>query len=54
VHSFNPVISPGFRTAVVNEEDLQIVVGAALPIGLNRNSDNLSAFLYFSIEHKLF
>jgi hypothetical protein len=54
VHSFNPVISPGFRTAVVNEENLQIVVGAAAPIGLNRNSDNLSAFLYFSVEHKLF
>jgi hypothetical protein len=54
VHSFNPVISPGFRTAVVNEEDLQIVVGAAAPIGLNRSSNNLSAFLYFSVEHKLF
>ena len=54
VHSFKPVISPGFRTAVVNEETLQIVVGAAAPIGLNRHSDNLSAFLYFSIEHKLF
>jgi hypothetical protein len=54
VHTFKPVISPGFRTAVVNEQDLQIVLGAAAPIGLNRRSDNLSAFLYLSIEHKLF
>lgn len=54
LHTFKPVISPGFRTAVVNEEELQIVVGAAAPIGLNRHSDNLGAFLYFSIEHKLF
>ncbi|MGE5305978.1 MAG: transporter [Alphaproteobacteria bacterium] len=54
VHAFKPVISPGFRTAVVNEEELQIVLGAAMPIGLNRNSNNFGAFLYFSIEHKLF
>ncbi len=54
VHSFKPVISPGFRAAVVNEEDLQVVLGTAVPIGLNRNADNLGVFLYFSIEHKLF
>jgi hypothetical protein len=48
---FQPVISPGFRAAVVNEEKLQIVVGAAAPIGLNRKADNLGAFLYFSVEH---
>ena len=48
---FQPVISPGFRAAVVNEEKLQIVVGAATPIGLNRKADNLGAFLYFSVEH---
>lgn len=54
VHAFKPVISPGFRTAVVNEEELQIVLGAAAPIALNRHADNFGAFLYFSIEHKLF
>jgi hypothetical protein len=54
VHNFKPVISPGVRAAVVNEEELQIVVGAAAPIGLNRRSDNFGAFLYFSVEHKLF
>jgi len=48
---FKPVISPGFRTAIVNEEKLQIVIGAAAPIGLNRKADNHGAFLYLSIEH---
>jgi hypothetical protein len=51
---FQPVISPGFRGAVVNEENLQVVVGAAAPIGLNRKADNHGALLYLSIEHKLF
>ena len=52
--AFQPVISPGFRGAVVNEENLQVVVGAAAPIGLNRKADNYGALLYLSIEHKLF
>ena len=52
--SFMPVISPGFRTAIVNEDKLQIVVGAAMPVGLNRKADNFGAFLYFSVEHDLF
>jgi hypothetical protein len=51
---FAPVISPGIRAAVVNEDKLQIVVGAAMPIGLNRQANNLGAFLYLSIEHDLF
>jgi hypothetical protein len=54
VRTFNPLLSPGFRTAVVNEEDLQIVVGAGVPIGLNRQANNIAAFLYFSVEHKFF
>jgi len=54
VRTFNPLLSPGFRAAVVNENDLQIVAGAGVPIGLNRQANNLAAFLYFSIEHKLF
>jgi hypothetical protein len=52
--SFLSTLSPGFRTAIVNEDKLQIVTGAAMPIGLNRKSDNLGAFLYLSIEHDLF
>jgi Putative MetA-pathway of phenol degradation len=51
---FVPLISPGFRTAVINEEKLQVVVGAAAPIGLNRKANNYGALLYLSIEHKLF
>jgi hypothetical protein len=38
-----PIISPGFRAAVVNQEKLQIVVGAAAPIGLNRKRPQLTA-----------
>jgi hypothetical protein len=30
------------------------VVGAAAPIGLNRNATNYGALLYLSIEHNLF
>jgi hypothetical protein len=35
----------------VNEEKLQVVVGAAAPIGLTRKADNYGALLYLSIEH---
>jgi hypothetical protein len=52
--AFLSTISPGFRTAIVNEDKLQIVTGAAMPIGLNRKTDNFGAFLYLSIEHDLF
>ena len=48
---FMPILSPGFRAAVVNEEKLQVVVGAAAPMGLNHNANNVGALLYFSIEH---
>lgn len=51
--SFLSTLSPGFRTAIVNEDKLQIITGAAMPIGLNRKTDNLGAFLYLSIEHDL-
>ena len=54
VRTFNPLLSPGFRAAIVNEEDLQIVAGVGVPIGLNRQANNLAGFLYFSVEHKLF
>ena len=54
VHTFNPLLSPGVRAAIVNEEDLQIVGGVAVPIGLNQQTNRYGAFLYFSIEHHLF
>lgn len=49
--SFRSTLSPGFRAAIVNEEKLQIVAGVAAPIGLNRRTDNIGTFLYFSVEH---
>ena len=52
--SFLSTLSPGFRTAIVNQDKLQIVTGAAMPIGLNRKTDNFGVFLYLSIEHNLF
>jgi hypothetical protein len=52
--TFKPLILPGIRAAFLTGEDLQIVVGGGVPIGLNREANNLAAFLYFSIEHKLF
>src|SRR6266508_1869136 len=52
--AFKPTLSPGFRTAIVNEDKLQIVVGAAMPVGLNHKADNHGAFLYFSVEHDFF
>jgi hypothetical protein len=51
---FSSILSPGFRTAIVNEDKLQIVTGLALPVGLNRRTENYSVFLYFSAEHDLF
>ena len=51
---FVSVISPGVRAAVVDEEELQIVTGVGLPIGITKPADNFGVFLYFSVEHKLF
>ena len=52
--SFKPVLSPGLRAAIVNQSMLQIIAGAAAPIGLKRKAENYGAFLYLSIEHDLF
>lgn len=52
--AFSSILSPGVRGAVINEQDLQTVIGFAVPIGLNHNADHFGAFLYLSIEHKLF
>jgi len=52
--NFLPILSPGLRAAVVNREKLQVVIGAAAPIGLNRKASNYGALLYLSIEHHLF
>jgi hypothetical protein len=52
--SFKPVLSPGLRAAIVDQPMLQIVAGAAAPIGLKRKAENYGGFLYLSIEHDLF
>lgn len=51
---FISILSPGIRAAVIDKEELQTVIGAALPIGLTKPADNFGVFLYLSIEHKLF
>jgi hypothetical protein len=49
--SFSSFISPGFRAAVVNRDRLQIVMGAAAPIGLTTAAPDYGVFLYLSVEH---
>jgi hypothetical protein len=51
---FKPVLSPGFRTAIINQPELQIVTGAAAPVGLSRKANNYGVFLYLSVEHNFF
>ena len=51
---FTSLLSPGVRAAVGNTDSVQSVLGLGLPIGLNRRSENFGAFLYLSLEHKVF
>lgn len=48
---FKAVISPGIRAAIINKENLQMVLGVGAPIGVSRQADKQGVFLYFSIEH---
>jgi hypothetical protein len=52
--TFKPVLSPGLRAAIVDRPMLQIIAGAAAPIGVTQKAENYGAFLYLSIEHDLF
>jgi hypothetical protein len=45
------LVSPGARYAFNLPDDLQIVVGAGLPIGLTSDSPDWGLFFYLSIEH---
>jgi hypothetical protein len=45
------LLSPGARYAFNLPNDLQIVVGAAAPIGLTSDSPDWGLFFYLSIEH---
>ncbi len=48
---FSAVISPGVRAAVINRDELQIILGVAAPVGLTRPADDHAVFLYLSVEH---
>lgn len=52
-HEFSSVISPGVRYAFNFENGSQLVVGAAVPVGLTGSAPDIGAFLYFSFEHFL-
>jgi len=45
------IISPGARYAFNLPNDAQLVIGAALPIGLTSNSPDWGVFFYCSFEH---
>lgn len=53
-HMTNVLISPGARYAFNCPNDLQIVVGAAVPIGLTSDSPDWGLFLYLSFEHPFY
>jgi len=45
------LISPGFRYAFNCPNNLQIVAGAAAPIGITSDSPDWGLFVYLSFEH---
>jgi hypothetical protein len=49
--SFELLISPGVRWAPYTQGHTQVVVGAAAPVGLTRESPDVGVFFYFSVEH---
>ncbi len=48
---FVSLISPGVRKALNLSNGAQLVLGAAVPIGLNSASPDFGVFLYVSFEH---
>jgi hypothetical protein len=48
---FVSVISPGLRYALNFENDAQLVVGLATPIGITPDSPDWGVFVYLSFEH---
>ena len=49
--STSVLISPGARYAINRPGDLQIVLGAAVPVGLTSDSPDWGMFFYLSFEH---
>jgi hypothetical protein len=52
-HTFQWIINPAFRWAPYTEGDTQWVVGVGVPIGLTRDTPDVSLFLYMSFEHRV-
>jgi hypothetical protein len=52
--NFTVEIAPGIRTAIVNRDTLQVVLGVTAPIGLTRPANDHAVFLYCSVEHDFF
>jgi hypothetical protein len=50
-HTVSALISPSARYAINLPNDLQIVVGAAIPVGLTSDSPDWGVFFYLSFEH---
>jgi hypothetical protein len=50
-HIQEVIISPGFRWAPYTRGSTQLVLGAAVPIGLSDDATDISLFLYMSFEH---
>ena len=48
---FVTMLSPGIRKAFNLSEDVQLVVGLGVPIGLTSESPDIGVFLYVSFEH---
>ena len=51
-HTFRHLLSPGVRWSPYTERDTQWVLGVGVPIGLTRDSPDVSLFLYMSFEHR--
>jgi hypothetical protein len=51
-YAFTPIISPGARYAFNFGNDAQLVIGAAVPLGLNRDAPNIGALFYLSYESR--
>jgi hypothetical protein len=49
--STTAIISPGARYAFNLPNEAQLVIGAALPIGLTSDSPDWGVFFYCSFEH---
>jgi hypothetical protein len=46
------LLNPGFRWAVCQFDEVEWVLGAAVPIGLTKDTPDIGVFAYMSVEHK--